>query len=585
MKSKTNRANPLSRAALRREAGARSFERGDSYFKSGKVSSLVEHEGTLAAKVQGTRSYRVKLFIERKRIRCDCNCPLGQGGVFCKHGVAAGLAWLQAKPGQAPGRKPARSSGATMEDVRAWLLSQDKSTLAGMLMEQAMDDDKLRRRLLLTVAKKSAHGPDLDTYRKAIDQAVNEEVEDYQDVYNYASGIGEGIDSIEELLKEGRATEALDLSEYALQALEGAMGSVDDSDGHLGGLLDRLQDIHFKACRKAKPDPVAMAGRLFEWELHGNWGAFHGAAKTYSALLGKKGLAEYRKRAEAEWAKVPPLKGGRRDADGYSRRYRITHLMETLAKESGDVEALVAIQKRDLSSPSAYLRIAEAYKENGNGDGALEWAEAGRKAFPKDADFRLLEFLADEYHRRKRHDEAMAIAWGYFAAHPSLEPYKTLKRHAGKADRWKEWRLKAVELLRQRIAKTKATHAGQWAGSPPEDRSELVRIFLWERDLEAAWGEANAGGCSPPLWLQLAEKREKAHPADTLSIYQRLIEPTLGPTNNEAYGRAVALLRKVQGLMGRLGKKKEFGRYLESVRAGNRQKRNFIKMLERGRWE
>ena len=575
----------MSRAALRREAGARSFERGDSYFKSGKVSSLVEHEGTLAAKVQGTRSYRVKLFIERKRIRCDCNCPLGQGGVFCKHGVAAGLAWLQAKPGQAPGRKPARSSGATMEDVRAWLLSQDKSTLAGMLMEQAMDDDKLRRRLLLTVAKKSAHGPDLDTYRKAIDQAVNEEVEDYQDVYNYASGIGEGIDSIEELLKEGRATEALDLSEYALQALEGAMGSVDDSDGHLGGLLDRLQDIHFKACRKAKPDPVAMAGRLFEWELHGNWGAFHGAAKTYSALLGKKGLAEYRKRAEAEWAKVPPLKGGRRDADGYSRRYRITHLMETLAKESGDVEALVAIQKRDLSSPSAYLRIAEAYKENGNGDGALEWAEAGRKAFPKDADFRLLEFLADEYHRRKRHDEAMAIAWGYFAAHPSLEPYKTLKRHAGKADRWKEWRLKAVELLRQRIAKTKATHAGQWAGSPPEDRSELVRIFLWERDLEAAWGEANAGGCSPPLWLQLAEKREKAHPADTLSIYQRLIEPTLGPTNNEAYGRAVALLRKVQGLMGRLGKKKEFGRYLESVRAGNRQKRNFIKMLERGRWE
>lgn len=362
------------------------------------------------------------------------------------------------------------------------------------------------------------------------------------------------------------------------------MGAVDDSDGHLGGLLDRLQDIHLKACRKTRPDPVSLARRLFEWELHGNWGTFHGAAKTYASLLGKKGLAEYRKLAEAEWAKVPHLQSGRRDVDGYGSRYRITHLMETLAKESGNVEALVTIQKRDLSSSWAYLRIAEAYKEKKKYDAALEWAEAGRQAFPKDADFRLLEFLADEYHRRKRHDEAMAIAWGYFTAHLSLEPYKTLKRHAGKAGRWKEWRPKAIGFLRQRIAKAKVTHTGRWAGSPPEDHSELVRILLWEKELEAAWREAKAGGCSPALWMQLAERREKTHPAEALPIYQRLIEPTLGPTNKEAYGRAVALVRKVQGLMGRLGKKKEFGRYLESVRTANRQKRHFIKMLDRGRW-
>lgn len=117
----------------------------------------------------------------------------------------------------------------------------------------------------------------------------------------------------------------------------------------------------------------------------------------YASLLGKKGLAEYRKLAEAEWAKLPPLQSGRRDVDGYGSRYRITHLMETLVKESGDMEALVAIQKRDPSSSWAYLRIAEAYKEKGKYDAALEWAEAGRKAFPKDAGSRLLEFLADEW--------------------------------------------------------------------------------------------------------------------------------------------------------------------------------------------
>lgn len=52
----------LDRRALRRMAGARSFERGEDYFANGQVGSVAEHEGTITAKVQGTRPYRVKLW-------------------------------------------------------------------------------------------------------------------------------------------------------------------------------------------------------------------------------------------------------------------------------------------------------------------------------------------------------------------------------------------------------------------------------------------------------------------------------------------------------------------------------------------
>ena len=38
-------------------------------------------------------------------------------------------------------------------------------------------------------------------------------------------------------------------------------------------------------------------------------------------------------------------------------------------------------------------------------------AERGLRSFPERADSRLREFLAQEYHRRERHDEAMAL-WG-----------------------------------------------------------------------------------------------------------------------------------------------------------------------------
>ena len=74
--------------------------------------------------------------------------------------------------------------------------------------------------------------------------------------------------------------------------------------------------------------------------------------------------------------------------------------------------------------------------------------------------------------------------------------------------------------------------------------------------------------------MELAAKREKDHPEDALAIYQKQIEPTLAHKNNEAYRAAVGLLRKIHGLMGRLGQSGEFARYLESVRAVHKPKRN-----------
>jgi len=82
----------LDRRALRRMAGARSFERGEDYFASGQVGSIVDHEGKISAKVRGTRSYQVTLWLERGEMVYSCTCPVGADGAFCKHCVAVGLA-------------------------------------------------------------------------------------------------------------------------------------------------------------------------------------------------------------------------------------------------------------------------------------------------------------------------------------------------------------------------------------------------------------------------------------------------------------------------------------------------------------
>jgi uncharacterized Zn finger protein len=116
------------------------------------------------------------------------------------------------------------------------------------------------------------------------------------------------------------------------------------------------------------------------------------------------------------------------------------------------------------------------------------------------------------------------------------------------------------------------------------DRSELVRVFLWEGDTEAAWREATEGGCSRELWLALAAGREQYHPEDALPIYRDQVDQTLQSTGNAAYEAAVDLLGRIGDLMARLGRQAEFADYLAWLRTAHKRKRNLIKLLDAQQW-
>jgi uncharacterized Zn finger protein len=576
----------LDRNALRRMAGTRSFQRGEDYFVRERVHGLVEHAGIITAGVVGTREYDIKLWPEEGNLEYSCTCPMGTDGVFCKHCVAVGLTWLAQSSGCRPAPPKSTKPAVTMDDVRTYLAGQDKEALVDLLMERATDDHHLRQRLRLMAAKKEPGGLDLAAYRQAIDEAVDPgDFVRYDEMHDYIRGVYDTINSIAELLGEGYAVEVIGLAEHALAAVEKAMNAVDDSDGLMGDTLVRLEELHLRACQKAKPDPEELARRLFEWELRTDWDTFSGGAKTYAGVLGKKGLTVYRRLAEAQWARVPELKPGQDDLERFGKRFRITRIMETLTCLNGDIEAIVAVKKRNLSSAYAFLQIAEAYQQARKYDLALEWAERGLRAFPHQTDWRLREFLAAEYHRRKRHDEAMALIWDTFTEQPALAQYQNLKSHADRIGQWSAWRGKALAAIRERIAEAKGpSQRTRWPLLIRGDHTELVRILLWEKDISAAWHQAQEGGCSDDLWLKLAAKREKDHPEDALAVYQKLIEPTLAQTNNEAYRTAVGFLRKIRELMSRLGRSDEFAPYLASIRAEYKRKRNFIKMLNHARW-
>jgi uncharacterized Zn finger protein len=562
----------LSEAVVQRLASRRSLERGMIYLDEGRVGPLRVGARRVNATVQGSESYAVELRADEGGPRFACSCPVGIEGEFCKHCVAVALSWLE-------DRGP---SGPTLDDTRTYLEGLPPRSLVELLVDHAHEDERLARRLSLMTARSRERAPgDLDSLRALIDQAFAfHEFVPYREVWGYVQGIEETVDALDELLAEGHAREVVELTEYALAAVEHSLEHVDDSDGLMGDLAVRLQELHLQACRRGASDPVALAERLFTRELEGHWDIFDRAAATYADVLGETGLVHYRDLAHARWSTVPEIAPGEDSRERYGSRFRITRIMEALAEQSGDLSDQIAVRKRDLGSPYSFLQIAELCRSHDENDLALEWAQRGMAVFPDSPDHRLRDFLVEEYRRRGRTTEAIEHTWAAFSSRPALETYRELAIDAKTLGEWDERRTAALTLLHAHQAKpdTRTRRPSLRSGS---DATELVRVLLWEDDPDAAWQAATEGGCTHSLWLQLADQRRAEHPEDTLTVYRRHVEQTIAGKDKRSYTEAVRLIDKtIRPLLTECGKPKDFEAYLEEIRARHRPKRNLMKLMD-----
>ncbi|MCK4283691.1 MAG: SWIM zinc finger family protein, partial [Candidatus Brocadiae bacterium] len=415
----------ITREKLQTLTDSGSWDRGIGYFEQGRVLRLMIDRGTVVARIMGTHEYEVTLWADEDDLHGRCTCPMGDAGVFCKHCVATGLECLdkgitelsaegQPSEGTAPGEKEMDDAITDMKDIRKYLRTEDTEALVEMIVAQAKADGGLLRRLAARAALSGGEGLDIEAYRQAISEATSSVgFVDYADAFGFASALDEVVDEIGGLLEGGHADEVVQLSEYAMGEVEGALDHVDDSGGWMGDILYRLQELHHEACTAAKPDPRELAGRLFRREVTSDYDVFSGAAETYADVLGEEGLAEYRRLAEGRREELTPLKPGHKGSYE-SPRYRLTRITESLAEASGDLDELVAIKSRDLSKAWDFLEIAEIYRKASKFNKAMQWAERGLKAFPGQPNPRLRELLANEYHRRRRHDEGMELIWPTF---------------------------------------------------------------------------------------------------------------------------------------------------------------------------
>jgi uncharacterized Zn finger protein len=560
-------ASVLTDTALRSAAGATYYARGAAYLARGLVKRLHATDSEVSAAVHGTERYAVRLWAKGRRLDWSCTCPLGEEGEACKHVVATGLAWLAG--GASP---PARSRKREPSPLEAFVRGAGTDMLAELILERTRTDADFETWLL---SKAQQHGFRSDqALARAIEHALDLDAQlNYYETPTYVAKAEQAAELLESVCESGDHRAAVEYSEHALRLGFDAYEQIDDSDGGFGEVLNRIVEVHRRACEQAALPAEELAERLFELVMADHWGVV--SVPAYARALGRKGRARFAEIVRRAWSALPELEPGRQPRAGSGNRYLLTGLMRDIAAESGDVDDMVAVEQRDLSFSGGFLRIAEILTGARRHDEALAWAERGLAAFPQERRGPLRDFVVGACLRRKQYDRALDLRWSEFEASPGLDTYDNLRASATAARAWPAWREKALALLRADAAKRQSSH---WASG---SSSVLVEIHLHENDLPAALAQARAGACHGELRMRLARACETDYPADAAEMYRGCLEGIIGRMNNAAYDEAAATLRKIGSLMRRLGQGAGFLDLLGTAMTRHKAKRNLMQRLEK----
>lgn len=487
----------------------------------------------------------------------------------------------------------ARMTKKATAQLTGYLADLPTERLVELVMGQAEHDVELRTQLLLEAASAGGVPLDVSSYRRSFSDALKSGSANRRDYARtsgpWARAVMGVVGQIGDLLPDHPAA-VTDITEYALGRVDVTTSRVDDSSGWFSQITSELESIHLRACEIARPDPVALARRLFALDVDSEWDILYDAPSRYAEVLGDDGLAELKRLADERWDSLSAVER----ASVERGHFHLVKIREHLAKASGDVDARVELLALDLSYPYDYVEIAEVLIAAGRGDDALAWAERGLAAFD-DTDHQMRgDSLLDDvalagWTERGRTAEVDELVWRRLTERPNLESYQRLKRWTTESGTWREYERRAVSLLEERGAANAAAVANRptpinrhvAARIPaPATHDDLITVLAWEGRLDEVWTVAEEHGASLSVWLELAKASEADRPIDAARAYARDVEEQIDRKKTWTYERAVERVAFIRTLYERGGDPGGFETYLADLRHRHGQKTKFIRLLD-----
>lgn len=556
---------PISNELLVRLAGKPAFNRGMDYFNAGNVLNLKQNGSRITADVEGTEIYRVIIKWTNSQLDGACDCPASDGFDFCKHCVAVALTLRETQAEQDELIK-----GGEADRIRAYLLKQDKQKLANWLLEQIEMDRTLFQQWSMR-ADRDLGIVDLKALRKRITATIayNRNYYRYNQVRNYFSPIEVLADHLNEMSDQLPAEDMLKLVDYALQRINRALETIDDSGGFRYYAVDTLQSIHINACTRLEWPEQKIAGYLLDIVFGEHRDLYPEIPSSYTDALGDSGLAAFNQSLQAKWDALPPLKQGA-DFDEKLPYLQLQRMLEQQASLSNDSQAIIRLKEKTATDLYDFQRLAEHCLEIGDYDAVEKWLKKCRHASERDYHLKTERLQLSLSIAKELWPEALEQQWQLYNKTQDLEDYLALLKLAQKIGDNQNWQEQAIQLL-----KKKSQPAPRWASSSTD---KLLEIYLHHKAYKEALTTVKKQEANPSLLLKLAWKISD-QPADAFPLFQRVIESQVTQSNNDAYHHAIKIMQEMAGKLQTSQQQQLMTELLAQMRQKYRAKRNFIKWL------
>jgi hypothetical protein len=313
-------------------------------------------------------------------------------------------------------------------------------------MDIAEGDAATKRRLRLELTAQEAPETMAAEVRKRLTQIARaRSFANWRKVRDLAADLEAQRRAIINQVAKGDAAEALELM-WRFMDLAGAVHErSDDSNGEIGDLFrDACRDLG-PLTQAAKPDPVALADRVFAALNENGYGQYDHLIEMLSPSLGAKGLdhlkeqfielsktpverAPSEKRKVIGWGTGGPLYED--EIKARSRESTVRLALREIADAQGDVDAFIEqYDEKTRKVPRIAAEIARRLLAASRTEEALwtiEAAEHRRSGWP---DFGWEEARIDVLESLGRGDEAQAARWSCFERALSAEHLRAyLKR-------------------------------------------------------------------------------------------------------------------------------------------------------------
>lgn len=554
-------------------AGETTFKRGLKLYQSDAVIQTEKLKNHILATVTGTQLYTVDLTINQQRMEGACSCPASDYMDFCKHCVAVALT-LKAEQEITTQIKQSNHKYAPIESYIATLSKQRLQTELSKLI---LADSTLKMHWLAKA--ESALGLlDYKTLRKKITAAIpyNRHLHYYDLVRNYFAKVELLAQQLQDSEETLSPEETFKLTEYALQRINKALETIDDSGGFRlesqiyfsDLLLHSFTQINWSASQKADW-LITLSQSCVE--------IFPSIAENFWPLLSLKEQTVLVQQIQLLWDSL-----AKPNTDDYEQRAYVQSLQDILvehAKSKQQFDTVIQLHEKTASYFYEHIHLLKleiTYQFFENAEVRLIQF---RKQFTETQEIQeLYEMEALLAEKQQQYERMLNALWSHYAFKHSLPDLQNIITLAEQHQNTVDWITKAEQLLLKQANEPAPPPPALWHWQP---FTHLAELYLAYGKSTQALNIMKEQKISDSLALKIIRSPDLKL-MDVWPTYQKHIVHQINLSNNKGYKSALKLMKEVLHRANSLSKanQEELEQWMLCTRDEFKRKRNFAKWFD-----